>query len=287
MISGNAVKLPEQNKLVVLFQLLFEHVYSFSMLPIQRGVLKDIKTTFLFIGYQRSGHSIIGSFLDAHPNVVCSHEQHFMRYVLARFSLPQIYSLIIANSRRRRGRRISGHYSYDVPGQWQGKFRCLKAVGDKQGEGTTLALGRRPWLLDRLLRPSSSRMKFIHIVRNPYDNIATIAKRNNISLEHAAEYYFSLCSINKGIISRISEEDFLEIKHENFVHATTANLSAICNHLGVDAESGYLNDCARLVYASPHKSRLAASWSRELKKLVEYRVESFPFLHGYVFSPDE
>jgi hypothetical protein len=287
MISANAVRLPEQSKLLVLFQLLFEYAYSFSLLPIQRRIFKDIKTTFFFIGYQRSGHSIIGSFLDAHPNIVCSHELHFMRYVLAGFSLPQIYSLIIANSRRRRGRRISGHYSYDVPSQWQGKFRHLIAVGDKQGEGTTLAFGRRPWLLDRLLKLSPSPKKFLHIVRNPFDNIATIARRNNITLEQAADYYFSLCTTNQELIRRIPKADYLEIRHEEFVRDTTANLTAICRYLDVDAEPGYLNDCAKLVYASPHKSRLAAPWSRELKKLVEYRLESFSFLLGYVFSPDE
>lgn len=36
--------------------------------------LSKIHTFVLFVGYPRSGHSLIGSIMDAHPNVIIAHE---------------------------------------------------------------------------------------------------------------------------------------------------------------------------------------------------------------------
>ena len=36
--------------------------------------IDGVERFVLFIGHARSGHSIIGSMMDAHPNMVISHE---------------------------------------------------------------------------------------------------------------------------------------------------------------------------------------------------------------------
>jgi hypothetical protein len=39
----------------------------------------------MFIGYLRSGHSLIASLLDAHPNAIATHELDALKFVGARF----------------------------------------------------------------------------------------------------------------------------------------------------------------------------------------------------------
>jgi hypothetical protein len=39
----------------------------------------------MFIGYLRSGHSLIASLLDAHPNPIATHELDALKFVGARF----------------------------------------------------------------------------------------------------------------------------------------------------------------------------------------------------------
>ena len=39
-----------------------------------QGVINHIKKFILFIGYPRSGHSIMGSLMDAHPHMVIAYE---------------------------------------------------------------------------------------------------------------------------------------------------------------------------------------------------------------------
>ena len=113
--------------------------------------LKDKKTFqnvdkyCMFIGYPRSGHSLVGSLLDAHPNIIIAHELNALNFVDMGFNQQQIYYLILKNSRKlaTQGRESSG-YSYEVHHQWQGKFRELKVIGDKKGGDSTSKLRYNP-----------------------------------------------------------------------------------------------------------------------------------------------
>ena len=71
-----------------------------------RELFDDIETYCMFIGYPRSGHSLIGSLLDAHPNAIVAHELDALRFVGAGFGKHQLYELLLDNSRRyaQRGR---------------------------------------------------------------------------------------------------------------------------------------------------------------------------------------
>ena len=51
---------------------------------------KDVKTFCMFIGYPRSGSTLIGSLLDAHPNIIIAHELDVFRYIRAGFNKRQI-----------------------------------------------------------------------------------------------------------------------------------------------------------------------------------------------------
>ena len=53
----------------------------------------------MFIGYPRSGHSLIGVLLDAHPNTIISHELGALKYLHTGFSKGQIYHLLLEKSR--------------------------------------------------------------------------------------------------------------------------------------------------------------------------------------------
>ena len=65
-----------------------------------RRLFKDVDTYFMFIGYIRSGHSLVGALLDALPNIVCGHELGVLKYVYAGYSRTQNYYLLLENSRR-------------------------------------------------------------------------------------------------------------------------------------------------------------------------------------------
>ena len=88
----------------------------------------------LFVGHPRSGHSLVGSLLDAHPDIVVSHELDALQYVAVGYpASAAVHARARARRDQRRRRRKSWGYSYAVPGQWQGRFARLQVVGDKRG----------------------------------------------------------------------------------------------------------------------------------------------------------
>ncbi len=48
----------------------------------------------MFIGYPRSGHSLIGSLLDAHPNIIISHELNVLKKLYMGWKEQRIYTEI-------------------------------------------------------------------------------------------------------------------------------------------------------------------------------------------------
>lgn len=248
-----------------------------------RELFDNIEQYFMFIGYPRSGHSLIGSLLDAHPNIVVAQELGVLKYILARFNKAQIYYLLLENSRKftERGRQW-GDYSYKVHNQWQGTFKKLKIIGDKQGGGACLRLKARPWLLLRL-RDTIGSIKSLHVIRNPYDNISTISKQHNMNLKDSIDYYFSFCETIAKVKEQLNNDELFEFRQESFIDDPKKLLKEICEFLREDAPNEYLNSCASVVYKSPHKSRYKAQWSDELIEIVNQRISQYFFLNGYSF----
>lgn len=143
-----------------------------------RQLWQNINTYCLFIGYSRSGHSLIGALLNAHPNIVIAHELNDLKYTYLGFRRWQLYHLLLDKAKLGvNPNDKSGGYNYDVPNQWQGKFTQILVIGDKKGEGTTLKIEDSPLFLQRLRKIINVKIKFIHIIRNPYDNITTMSKK--------------------------------------------------------------------------------------------------------------
>ena len=264
-----------------------------------RLVLDDLETLCVFVGYPRSGHSVIGAALDAHPHMVIAHEMGLFRCLHLRFPARAIYALLIENAKKHaaNGRRV-GPYLYKVEGQWQGGYTTLKVIGDKHGEGAARRLMKRPWLLTRLRRAFDLKIRVIHVIRNPYDNISTIcsvtdrrlapetvnAKAPKPRLRQSIAHYFSLCNAVAWITTQLGAEELFEVKHENFIQDPKHHLRSLCGFLGCEASDDYLEACASIVMGSPHKTRYKAPWDRSLIKEVDDRIRRYAHLRGYSFE---
>lgn len=253
--------------------------------PLYRDALADLQSYLLFIGYPRSGHSLIGALLDAHPDMVVAHELDVLRYQAAGFDREQIAYLLIRNSElfASAGRGWGG-YDYQVPGQWQGRFRKLRVLGDKKGGSTTLKLGLKPERLDHLEALFEQRARYLHVVRNPFDCIATIARRTGQDLDSVTGRFFEMCAINRSLKDRIPAERLFEIRHEDMLAQPAEQLRRICAFLQVAPEADYLAACAAIVTPARRPSREKLAWRAEQIAAVEDHIERYDFLAGYRFT---
>jgi hypothetical protein len=263
------------------------YLRSYLLSRTYRGVFREVHTYCMFLGYPRSGHSLVGSLLDAHPHAVIAHELHALRYVRYQFSRDQLFWLLLQNSREftRRGRVWTG-YSYRVPGQWQGDFSELRVIGDKRGGTSVREFRRRPWLLEELRKRVALPLRFIHVIRNPYDNIATIHAKNaqGRPLEFALRHYLGM---TRGILElkrHLSEDEMLDVRHEDLVADPQCTLDGLCRFLGLAPEPSYLRACANIVFHVPHRTRHQVDWTRDVLARAEREFSELPFLSGYSFG---
>jgi len=238
----------------------------------------------LFVGYPRSGHTLVAALLDAHPNMLFANGLDATQYVQCGFEAQEIAALSIWNCRRftRHGRRSNG-YQYAVGGGLHGVWESLEIVGDKSGDLLSYRLLREPGLLDNVLARFSDLARFIHVIRNPFDCIATMATRSGVELRVAAEDFLTLCEANQRARAAIPESAWKDVRLEQLIERPAGVLREICAFLGTTPDGTYLDRCAKLVFQAPHKSRHDADWPESLVADLTGRLRAFAWFDGYRF----
>ena len=112
-----------------------EFVAAKSAKVLDTKVWDKVQIFLLFIGYERSGHSLVSALLDAHPNMVIADELHalraWQRFPKENKTRNHLFQALYSNSVQlaQKGERSSedcksilGGYKYHVPNQWQGYF---------------------------------------------------------------------------------------------------------------------------------------------------------------------
>ena len=119
---------------------LSEETYSLSYADKKFQLYNAVETFVMFIGYPRSIHSLVGSILDAHPEVIIPHQydviKNWQKYRSLRAlstTLPK-YQLFLdlhqlstkqAMFGGRSSAWVTGNsrsYGYNAPGLWQGGY---------------------------------------------------------------------------------------------------------------------------------------------------------------------
>lgn len=241
----------------------------------------------MFVGYPRSGHTLVGSLVDAHPNAVIAHELDVIAFLAAGFGRLQLYDLILRNNRAftEMGHRWAG-YDYAVDGQWQGRHDEMLVLGDKKGGRSTLRRQETPALLDRLRATVGVPVRLIHVVRNPYDNIASshARKGGRGKVTPRIERYFQLCDGVSEIKRRTDPQDILDVRLEQLTAAPVATLRVVMDFLGLEPTEEYLTATAAKVFTSPKRSRHSIDWSERDRTRIARGIETYEHLAGYTFD---
>ena len=161
------------------------------------NVISGVTKFVFFVGYPRSGHSIIGSLLDAHPNVVIAHEydvfkklpsliEHSSARGQANFTEAvkvQLFNELYQNSYSNvflNGTRSKNNKGYNLTlnGTWQGRYKDqILVVGDKKGGASSHLYAQSSAkflkMYNKLLEMIQIPVVVFHCVRNPFDIIST------------------------------------------------------------------------------------------------------------------
>ncbi len=248
--------------------------------------LSALRSFCLFVGYPRSGHSLVGALLDAHRHTLLAHELDVLAFVGEGFSKDELARLVLGNARRfAAAGRAWTDYAYDVAGQWQGRCAELRILGDKKGGRSVRRLGDDPSLADRLAATMGVPLRYVHVVRNPWDNVATrIRRKPATDAALLADRHFALVERVAALRERVGERALLDVRHEHLVADPRATLARLAAFLGLDAPEDWLAACASVVRPAPRRSRDEITWPRGLVDSIAARAARHAFLAGYAFD---
>lgn len=237
----------------------------------------------LFVGQGRSGHSLIGALLDAHPDCVIAHELNVCNLIASGFDRDQICYLMWENSRHfAKVGRAWGRYSYAVPGAQQGRFRKLRVIGDKKGGSTSdfFYQARSNFTLTAAF--FGVPLRFIHVVRNPLDNIAAMAMLSGgtAGLDFAIANFVRRCIASAQLLEA-GTDDIITIYHEDVLSSPRGELVTLAEWLELTVEPAWLDACAQLIVPSPSRSRDKVTWSASQKAIVRDLISRHAFLRRY------
>ena len=283
-----------------------------------KSVVNSVEKYVFFVGYPRSGHSIIGSLLDSHPNMVISNEfgmfrklieepnyqqvnRSFLYNALYRSSVCSYYFGLRAEEATKKG------YTLRVDDAWQARYNgTIAVIGEKSGGNTGMTYrkyGHDKFLetFQRLLSTVKVPIFTIHAVRNPYDNIATMAlmsKQSAVSkldltsedpyqnqelLDWAIDNYFSRVKTVNEILMKL-DLNIIEIHSKDLILHPKQTFAQICAILEVSCDDQFLDIVASKVFPEISKTRVLIVWSPEQKAQVAEEMKKYEFLHQYTFD---
>lgn len=250
-------------------------------------VFDAVETCVVFLGHVKSGGSLLGALLDAHAEAVMADEVDILRYVEAGFRRDQIFHLLAKGARREslKGRvtaRRLEPYSLAVPDQWQGAYRTVKVIGESRAGPTTRRLGNDLALLGRLRDlMQGTDLRFIHVVRSPYDPIGAMVARSGKTLEKAVAEYEQRCDVLSQLRRNMDPEELHTVNYEDLIHYPAHRLADACRFVGLDPSPDYLTACAGIVNADRQPERDAVSWSDDVMERLDHLIARTDFLNRY------
>ena len=150
-----------------------------------QNVIDRVKTFVFFMGYSRSGSSIMSSLMDAHPHMVVAYQYK----VISEWNQDlnnrvYLYSELYEKSQKdattgwRSEQNMAKNYTLHINTGWQGRYdEYISVIGDKNADrtvGTFLhSQSHFTKVYAQLQETVGVPIKAVLVIRNPYDIIST------------------------------------------------------------------------------------------------------------------
>jgi hypothetical protein len=242
-----------------------------------------VKYFLMFMGYPRSGHTLVASMLNAHPNVVCSNQQFILNGATG---LDSILSNIEAGTPSSQW----NPNAYIEPCQ----KNDITVVGDKTGHRTVEHLISNPEALEKFKEVIPWPIKWIHVVRNPFDCLSTWTKKNvenrqkrvpRVTQEMEFNNVFQkFKALNEKILELQKTEDVLSVTHERVIRFIDRSLDEMCTFLDIQKFDDWRARCIKKKWKEPRITRRNIAWNPDMRAKAAKITKQYPWFSGYDFG---
>ena len=287
-----------------------------SQVPcLRQETINNIEKFVFFIGYARSGHSIIGSMMDAHPNMMIANEYGVFHKLTINQTSWDKASIFDELYRRSYCDATCGWRSsavdfkgYTLSLNAQGRYTTLKVIGDKSGGRTSKHYAHFPSdfteMYKKLLQTLNVPIRVVHVVRNPFDMISSrvlyaervhdqfatgeISTTNKYDGRSKMAWTNTVFEEVKAVDDMIKTVNLtvLEIHSADFIRDPKHTLRSICTFLDLQCPEDYLQACYDKTYRSESRTRDVLVWDEQEIEDIESEMKQYTFLRRYSFHSD-
>jgi len=228
----------------------------------------------MFLGHAHSGHSLIGAILDAHQNIAISNELNIPKLILDHdLSKHEIFKLTLYFSsltKRWEGETNTG-YKYKIQNGHQGATKTPVILGDKKGGGSTRIIRNHEVVFEKMYNKLTQRLKIIHVIRNPMDNIAAFAHYwgENLGMNQVERYYENMETVLK--IKNEYPNIFHTVYHSEFIESPKSQLKKVFKFLNIKPEEKFLESCISIVRPSENSRSKQLMWPESLLEAIKIK----------------
>lgn len=232
----------------------------------------------MFLGHAHSGHSLIGAILDAHQDIAISNELNIPKLILDHdLSKYEIFKLTLYFSSLRKsweGETNTG-YKYKIKDGHQGSTITPIILGDKKGGGSTRIIRNHEGIFEKMYNNLSQRLKIIHVIRSPLDNIAAFAHYwgENLGANQVERYYENMETVLN--LKEKYPKIFHTVNHTDFITNPKSQLEKIFKFLAINPQEQFLESCVRIVRPSENKRSEQLMWPESLLETIKNKNIEF------------
>ena len=141
----------------------------------------------------------------------------------------------------------------------------------------------------------------IHIVRNPYDNIATKflygisagARKEALETNQIVSGDTDLSVYVRRHLSAFARvqkhidyfgERIATLYHEDLIEDPIQFLTNLCNYLVIACSDYYLKKASEVVFSNATKSRHSVTWSQDSRAQIQTAIGTYGFLNRYSYE---
>jgi hypothetical protein len=237
-----------------------------------------------FLGTSQSGHTAVAAALDAHPNIIISEEKRYVRKVVQhKWTTQQLVDDCIKYCESFRA-NTGSHRRQDVPikSPWNGTWNeKLLVAGNKMGWQITANRAKgRDWFTPFVKRMDIP-VKFIHVVRNPYDVLGSWSRKRGSTFEGNFDRLEKETLAAHDIRNKLNSDKYRCVYIEQFCANPKQELRHLGLFLDVFEDTQWQLDCASAIFSKPRRQRQNINWTFGQTDQVGRLINRVDFLRGY------
>ena len=148
-------------------------------------------------------------------------------------------------------------------------------------------------LLEKVQKVSKAKLKIIHVICNPYDNISTLVlhqvKRKNQDLtvklfKEKSELYLRKVKTNDRLKIHLPEA-VVDVRLEDVIANPKKELRRICNYLEISYTEEYIENSASIIWKKTNKSRHNLPFrTDDYVQKISNSIKQYDFLSRYNYK---